>query len=128
MVLATLSLIYMTTTPSTAYSQTHLIAHHHQKVSFIKQACLSKLDANVKNIVNRIENGGPFYYHQDGTQFHNFQGSLPVLKHPDTYLEYTVGPPHMTNRGVERVIVDDEHMNWYFTNNHYESFIKIFRC
>ncbi len=129
MLLATLSLTYMTTTSNKAYSQTYLITNQHQNVSSIKQACLSKIDTNVKDVVNRIEKGGPFYYHQDGTHFHNFQGLLPALKHrDDIYLEYTVGPPHMLNRGAERVIVDSEHMNWYFTNNHYNSFMEIVRC
>ncbi|HEY6535140.1 MAG TPA: ribonuclease domain-containing protein [Candidatus Nitrosocosmicus sp.] len=95
----------------------------------IKNTCLSITNSFVKDIINRIKNGGPFYYKHDGILFHNFEKKLPAqLSSPSIYLEYTVGPPDMANRGVERIITDNIHMHWFYTQDHYMSFLEIKNC
>ncbi len=95
----------------------------------VKNTCLSLTNSFVKDSVNRIKNGGPFYYKHDGIQFHNFEKILPEQTAPSNiYLEYTVGPPNMVNRGVERIITDNMHMHWFYTQDHYNSFLEIKNC
>jgi guanyl-specific ribonuclease Sa len=99
-----------------------------QNTSNIANICLSELGSNVKDIIHRIEKGGPFYYRQDGTQFFNLEQILPKIITPDTYHEYTVGPANMSNRGKERVIVEDYLDNKFYTNDHYSTFKKVANC
>ena len=88
---------------------------------------MSELSSNVKDIVHRFENGGPFYYLQDGYQFFNLEQILPKIILPDAYHEYTVGPAHMPNRGKERIVVEK-----YFAINFIQAIIilhsKVANC
>jgi guanyl-specific ribonuclease Sa len=99
-----------------------------QNTSNIANICLSELSGNVKDIIHRIENGGPFYYRQDGTQFFNLEQILPKIITPDAYHEYTVGPANMPNRGKERIIVEDYYDNKFYTDDHYSTSKKVDNC
>jgi ribonuclease T1 len=73
-----------------------------------------------------IDQGGPFPYpDKDGSTFGNFEGLLP--DHPrGYYAEYTVISPGSTNRGARRIIAGDGG-EFYWTQDHYESFERIAR-
>ena len=102
------------------------LAVDNQKIKYI---CLSLTNSFVKDIINRIKNGGPFYYNHDGTQLHNFERTLPQQSSPSNiYYEYTVGPFDMANRGAERIITDNMHLHWFYTQDHYISFLEIKSC
>jgi ribonuclease T1 len=74
-----------------------------------------------------IKSDGPFPYSQDGKVFGNYESKLPKQKR-GYYLEYTVKTPRAKNRGARRIVAggtatfDSE---YYYTDDHYESFRKI---
>lgn len=109
-------------------SKSNKTSFEFQNASNIANVCLSELSSNVKDIVHRIENGGPFYYLQDGTQFFNLEQILPKIILPDAYHEYTVGPAHMPNRGKERIVVEKYFDNKFYTSDHYSTFKKVANC
>jgi ribonuclease T1 len=72
-----------------------------------------------------IDQGGPFPYDQDGSTFGNFEGLLP--DHPQGYYsEDTVLTPASTDRGARRIVTGDGG-EYYWTQDHYESFERIAR-
>ncbi|HRK47972.1 MAG TPA: ribonuclease domain-containing protein [Nocardioides sp.] len=74
-----------------------------------------------------IDQGGPFPYPgKDGSTFGNFEGLLP--DHPrGYYAEYTVITPGSSDRGARRIIAGDGG-EYYWTEDHYESFARIARA
>lgn len=73
-----------------------------------------------------IDAGGPFPYPgKDGSHFGNFEGLLP-RESGDYYREYTVPTPGEDDRGARRIVVGagDE---FYYTDDHYQSFSRIKR-
>ncbi|MBL1377168.1 ribonuclease domain-containing protein [Zobellella iuensis] len=74
-----------------------------------------------------IEQGGPFPYRQDGTIFHNREGLLPARER-GYYREYTVDTPGLSHRGPRRVVTGgDPPEIWYYTQDHYRSFVELER-
>ena len=73
-----------------------------------------------------IDQGGPFPFPgKDGSTFGNFEGLLP--DHPRSYYaEYTVLTPGSADRGARRVVTGDGG-EFYWTEDHYESFERIAR-
>ena len=73
-----------------------------------------------------IDQGGPFPFPgKDGSTFGNFERLLP--DHPrGYYAEYTVFTPGSTDRGARRIITGDGG-EFYWTEDHYESFERIAR-
>lgn len=74
-----------------------------------------------------IKQGGPFPYEKDGAVFVNYERKLPIQKR-GYYHEYTVKTPRARNRGARRIIAGGQAMTsgeYYFTDNHYNSFKKI---
>lgn len=74
-----------------------------------------------------IKQGGPFAYDKDGIVFGNYEARLPRQKR-GYYHEYTVKTPRARNRGVRRIIAGGEPKTsgeYYYTDDHYESFRKI---
>jgi ribonuclease T1 len=67
--------------------------------------------------------GGPFPYRQDGMVFANREGRLPQQPR-GYYHEYTVPTPGAPNRGARRVIRGNNGET-YYTNDHYQSFIRL---
>ncbi|MET8562990.1 ribonuclease domain-containing protein [Streptomyces flaveolus] len=85
----------------------------------------SRLPAGARRTLALIDKGGPFPYAQDGTVFGNFEGRLP--KHRRGYYhEYTVATPGSHDRGARR-IVTGQGGEFYYTDDHYESFRAVLR-
>lgn len=73
-----------------------------------------------------IEDGGPYPYPgKDGSTFGNFEGVLPDRQR-GYYAEYTVETPGLSHRGARRIIAGDGG-EFYWTEDHYESFERIWR-
>ena len=72
-----------------------------------------------------IEQGGPFPYDRDGIVFGNREGLLPPR--PDGYYhEYTVITPGSADRGARRIIAGQPG-EYYYTDDHYDSFKQVQR-
>lgn len=72
-----------------------------------------------------LDQGGPFPHAKDGSTFGNFEGLLP--EHDGSYYrEYTVLTPGSAERGARRIIAGDGR-EYYWTEDHYESFERILR-
>ncbi|MFM7582932.1 MAG: ribonuclease domain-containing protein [Caldilinea sp.] len=84
---------------------------------------LDQLPPEAIETLARIENEGPFPFRQDGTTFQNRERLLP--RQPTGYYrEYTVVTPGASNRGARR-IVGGAQGERYYTDNHYDSFARI---
>lgn len=90
---------------------------------------LDRLPPQAAETVELIESGGPFPYpRNDGVVFGNFEGRLP--KHERGYYhEYTVPTPGLNHRGARRIVTGgkplDDPAEYYYTDDHYESFCLI---
>lgn len=90
-----------------------------------KQLSVKKIptakDLVLKNEVKRIKNGTNYpQYKHDGTTFSNREGLLPSGV---AYKEYVVPPKSGYGPGVNRIVVGSDG-NWYYTPDHYKTFIK----
>lgn len=85
----------------------------------------AELPPQAHETLRLVDRGGPFPYSQDGSRFGNFEGLLPQ-RPSGYYREYTVPTPGAKNRGARRIVTgeDDE---FYWTEDHYESFERIAR-
>ncbi len=74
-----------------------------------------------------IDQGGPFLCDKDGSTFGNFEGLLPDHER-GYYAEYTVldATDCERNRGALRIVVGDGR-EYYYTEDHSESFERILR-
>ena len=70
-----------------------------------------------------IESDGPFPYDRDGIVFENREGILPDEEY-GYYHEYTVITPGENDRGARR-IVTGENGEFYYTDDHYDSFSEV---
>ncbi len=77
------------------------------------------------DVLGRIDAGGPFRYDKDGSRFGNFEGILPD-EYDGYYAEYTVDTPGLSHRGARRIVTGDGG-EYYWTQDHYESFSRIVR-
>ena len=72
-----------------------------------------------------IEAGGPFPHpRNDGTRFGNYEGRLPE-RDRGYYREYTVPTPGLGHRGTRRIVTGGDPPDFYYTDDHYESFCLI---
>lgn len=88
---------------------------------------LTSLPREGQSTLNLIKLGGPFPYEKDGAVFGNYENKLPKQKR-GYYHEYTVKTPRARNRGARRIIAGGQPTTsgeYYYTDNHYESFKKI---
>ncbi|HQR26899.1 MAG TPA: ribonuclease domain-containing protein [Nocardioides sp.] len=72
-----------------------------------------------------IDAGGPFPHDEDGEVFQNREGVLPDRGY-GYYHEYTVETPGSDDRGARRIVTGDEG-EYYWTEDHYQSFERIQR-
>lgn len=72
-----------------------------------------------------IERDGPYPYKKDGSTFSNREALLPAQPR-GYYREYTVPTPGASTRGARRVVQGKGGETWY-TNDHYNSFVRIDR-
>lgn len=84
---------------------------------------LQDLPREARQTLTLIKAGGPFPYTRDGIVFGNFEKLLP--KRPRGYYrEYTVKTPWRKDRGPRRIVAGAEG-EYYYTDDHYESFRRI---
>ena len=84
---------------------------------------LEQLPPEAIDVIDDIYAGGPFAYDKDGSTFGNYEGILPD-EYRGYYREYTVDTPGSRDRGARR-IVEGESGEFYWTDDHYESFSRI---
>jgi ribonuclease T1 len=84
---------------------------------------LSALPAQAGQTVRLIQRGGPYPYAQDGVVFDNNEHLLPSHQH-GYYHEYTVTTLGADDRATRR-IVTGARGEYYYTGDHYESFVRI---
>ena len=72
-----------------------------------------------------IDAGGPFPYDRDGVVFENREELLPE-QDLGYYAEYTVPTPGADDRGARRIVAG-EGEEFYYTADHYRSFVVIDR-
>jgi guanyl-specific ribonuclease Sa len=103
-----------------------VVAQESSVIAQIPAVSLSQLPPQVQTTLTLIDKGGPFPYPQkDGTVFSNREGILPK-KPKGYYREYTVPTPGATNRGARRLVMGSNG-EIYYTNNHYQSFVRVLR-
>ncbi len=83
------------------------------------------LPRQARDVLALIDKGGPYPYRQDGTVFGNFEKVLPRQKR-GYYHEFTVRTPGERDRGPRR-IVTGEGGEFYYTDDHYETFKAVLR-
>ncbi|CAM3527174.1 ribonuclease domain-containing protein [Nocardioides dubius] len=86
---------------------------------------VADLPAEAEETLRLIDDGGPFPYERDGVTFGNFEGLLPQRAR-GYYAEYTVPTPGLSHRGARRIVAGDGD-EYYWTEDHYESFERIVR-
>ncbi|MCE7011599.1 ribonuclease N [Kibdelosporangium philippinense] len=91
--------------------------------SGLQVKALSTLPPEAGTTWRLIEKGGPFPSTRDGVVFENREKRLPA-KAKDYYREYTVPTPGSKDRGARR-LVNGQHRELYYTENHYESFVLV---
>ncbi|MEU4726674.1 ribonuclease domain-containing protein [Streptomyces sp. NPDC023588] len=83
------------------------------------------LPQQARDVLALIDKGGPYPYRQDGTVFGNFEKVLPRQKR-GYYHEFTVRTPGERDRGARR-IVTGEGGEFFYTDDHYETFKAVLR-
>ncbi len=82
-----------------------------------------ELPPEAHDTIALIEQDGPFPYEKDGSIFQNREGLLP--SRPSAYYrEYTVITPGESDRGARRIVTGGEG-EFYYTDDHYESFSRV---
>ena len=87
---------------------------------------LADLPVQARRTVALIDAGGPFPYAKDGATFNNFEGVLPK-KSRGYYREYTVKTPGERDRGSRRIVTGDRDRQFFYTGDHYATFVRIRR-
>ncbi len=93
---------------------------------------LADLPAEAQRTLRLIQRDGPFPYpHKDGSTFGNFERRLPYQAR-GYYREYTVPTPGRHDRGARRIIAGSGRHGdvatsgeYYYTHDHYRSFLRI---
>ena len=88
-----------------------------------KDVPAGKLPVEAKQTLELIRNNGPFPYKQDGSTFGNREKRLPQRAH-GYYREYTVRTPGAKDRGARRIVAGNGG-EFYYTEDHYRSFMRI---
>ena len=84
---------------------------------------VAELPHEAQRTLTLIKTGGPFPYSRDGIVFGNFEKLLP--KQPrGYYTEYPVKTPGRRDRGPRRIVAG-ERGEFYYTEDHYQSFRRI---
>lgn len=86
---------------------------------------VGELPPEASETLELIDDGGPFPHDEDGTVFGNFEGILPDHER-GYYHEYTVETPGLDHRGARRIVTGDDD-EFFWTEDHYESFARIQR-
>lgn len=96
------------------------------QVSGLAWIAESELPPEALDTLKDIDNGGPYAYPgRDDANFANREGLLPDHE-SGYYREYTVITPGSDDRGARRIVRGDAD-EFYYTDDHYESFRRIAR-
>ncbi len=87
------------------------------------EIAVAELPGEARRTIALIRQGGPFPYERDGTVFGNFEKRLPVQPR-GYYREYTVRTPGARDRGARRIVAG-KGGEFYYTDDHYQSFRRI---
>ena len=85
------------------------------------------LPAEARQTLALIREGGPYPYEKDGSVFGNYERKLPRQRR-GYYTEYTVRTPRVRARWARRIIAggrDGRHTEFYYTDDHYQTFRRI---
>lgn len=92
----------------------------------LRYVAVAQLPPEAAETLELIDDGGPFPYPgKDGSAFGNFEGVLPDRQR-GYYAEYTVETPGLSHRGARRIVAGDGG-EFYWTEDHYESFERVWR-
>jgi ribonuclease T1 len=86
-----------------------------------------ELPREAKEVLTRIEAGGPFSYDRDGVVFGNRERILPGRAR-GYYHEYTVHTPGERTRGARRIVCGGPQRTpdaCFYSDDHYQSFRRI---
>lgn len=89
----------------------------------VEQIRANELPREAQQTLALIKTGGPFPYARDGIVFGNYEKRLPRQPR-GYYTEYTVKTPGRRDRGPRRIIAG-ERRDYYYTDDHYQSFKRI---
>jgi ribonuclease T1 len=89
----------------------------------IREIQVVQLPPEAQQTLVLIKKGGPFPYTKDGTVFGNRERRLPQHEH-GYYREYTVPTPGAKDRGARRIVAG-RRAEYYYTDDHYESFRRV---
>ncbi len=94
-------------------------------VSGLPWMSVQELPEEGRMMLTRIDAGGPFPQSRDAITFENREDLLPDERR-GYYREYTVATPGSADRGARRIVAGagDE---FYYTDDHYDSFRRIAR-
>ncbi|MDT0201233.1 ribonuclease domain-containing protein [Nocardioides sp. AE5] len=99
-------------------------------VSGLAWVDVDDLPVEAHDTLELIDAGGPFPHDRDGITFGNREGILPEARRGH-YREYTVETPGLDHRGPRRIVTGGEDAGhpdeFYWTEDHYESFERIAR-
>lgn len=84
-----------------------------------------RLPVEARNTLALVDRGGPYPYAKDGAVFGNHERELPREK-SGYYHEYTVTTPGSRDRGARRIITG-RGGEFYYTDDHYETFKAVLR-
>ena len=84
---------------------------------------LDELPPEARETLLRIEAGAPLPYARDGAVFSNRERQLPAHQR-GYYREYTVKTPGVRDRGARRIVAGAS-AEYYYTDDHYNSFRRI---
>ena len=89
----------------------------------LPEVALAELPPEAARTLASIKRGGPFPYRRDGTVFRNRERLLPA-REQGYYREYTVPTKGAQDRGARRIVAG-RGAEYYYTDDHYESFRRI---
>lgn len=84
---------------------------------------VAELPPEARATLQRIRDGGPHVYPKDGSVFANREHRLPERVR-GYYREFTVTTPGASNRGARRIVAGRDG-EFYYTKNHYRTFLRI---
>ena len=87
---------------------------------------VGSLPVQARQTIVLIERGGPYPYAKDGSVFGNREGLLPSRPN-GFYREYTVPTPGEDDRGPRRIVTGDQDRQFFYTDDHYASFVQVRR-
>ncbi|CUR53990.1 Guanyl-specific ribonuclease St (RNase St) [metagenome] len=111
--------------PSTADPGSSAVTGTLDDASGLPVVSVDELPAEAEEMLRLIDEGGPYPESRDGVRFENREGILPDETR-GYYHEYTVATPGSDDRGARRIVAGDGG-EFYYTDDHYDSFRRIAR-